>query len=174
MGIIAGIVALMGAIVFALVRLNSTADAAKGLAETVGEAHGLFRGWTWRRKLAPDKIAMINDARLAAAVMVVATAEHDGALTDKEQIWIHGEFRDTLGLSTNEASELMAHARFISKDVRDLDNCFRRLAPVIKKVCGPSERADLIRMLHGVLVIDSVSNDIERQAIETLTRNLRT
>lgn len=173
MGILAGIVALMGAIVFALVRLNAAADAAKGLAETAGEAHGLFRRWSWRRKLAPDQIAMIDDARLAAAVMLVAAAQSDGALTGNEQSWIIAECRSNLGLTHTQAVELFAHARFIAKDVRSLDDCFRRLTPLIKKSCRPSERADLIRMLQGVLELDNQPNALEKSSVEAFARNLR-
>jgi uncharacterized tellurite resistance protein B-like protein len=117
---------------------------------------------------------MVDDARLAAAVMVAATAQHDGAITAEEQTWIVGQFRDVLGLSTQQAGELLAHARFIAKDADNLDNCFRRMAPVIKKACGQSEKAELIGMLQGVLAINPMSSEIERQAVEMLTRNLRT
>jgi uncharacterized tellurite resistance protein B-like protein len=170
MGILAAVVAAMGVVIALLVRLNSAADAARGLAETAGDAHGLFRRWTWRRKLAIDQLAMVDDARVAAGVMLVTAAQQDGALTQRELAWIGSQLQDTLGLSAKVADELLAHARFIAKDVRDLDTCLRRLTPLVQKSCGPAERADLTAMLRLVIALEHPPGDIEAQAVERFAR----
>lgn len=172
MGILAAIVAAMGVVVTLLIRLNSAADAAKGLAETTGDAHGLFRRWKWRRKLAVDQLALVDDARVAAGVMLVATGQSDGALTQRELDWLMAQFQDTLGLKPQQAKDLLAHARFIAKDVLDLDTCFRRLTPLIQKQCGPAERADLARLLQAILSLDQPASDADRQSVERFVRVL--
>ena len=174
MGIIAGIVAAMGVIIAVLVRLNTAADAAKGLVESAGDAHGLFRRWKWRRQLANNQLAMVDDARIAAAVMVVTSAQHDGALTQRESDWITSQFQTMLGLTAVNAEALLSHARFIAKDAHDLDQCFRKLTPLIRANCGPVERAQLLDMLTAVMALEKPIEEPERQSIQRLAEKLRT
>ena len=174
MGFIAGIIAAMGVIIALLVRLNTAADAAKGLAETAGDAHGLFRRWKWRRQLANNQLAMVDDARVAAAVMVVTAAQHDGALTQRESDWIKSQFETTLGLTAANAEALLSHARFIARDAHDLDQCFRKLTPLIRSNCGPVERAQLLDMLSAVLALEKPIDEPERQSVQRLAEKLRT
>ena len=172
MAILAAVIAAMGVVIALLVRLNTAADAAKGLVETAGDAHGLFRRWKWRRTLAIDQLATVDDARVAAGVMLVTAAQTDGALTEREQAWLLAQFSDTLGLAPKTANDLFAHARFISKDVRDLDTCLRRLTPLIQTSCGAAERTDLITMLRTIITLDQPAGDLESAAVARFARAL--
>jgi uncharacterized tellurite resistance protein B-like protein len=172
MGILAAVVAAIGVVITLLIRLNMAADAAKGLAETTADTRGLFRRWKWRRKLAADQLAMVEDARVAVGVMLVAAAQNDGALTAREQEWLLAQFSETLGLSPKGAQELLAHARFIAKDAVDLDNCFRRLAPVIVKRCGPAERADCVRLLNAVISLEGPASVMDQHAVDRIASTL--
>jgi uncharacterized tellurite resistance protein B-like protein len=172
-GILAAVLAAMGVAIAVLIRLSMAADAAKGLAETAGDAQGLFRRWRWRRKLAVDQLAMVDDPRIAVAVMLVVAAQSDGALTATEQDYILGELRQTIGLSAKTADDVFAHARFIAKDVRDLDTCLRRLTALVQKSCGPSERADLVAMLTQIIALDHAPDPLDTQAVVRFAKVLQ-
>ncbi len=127
MAILGVIAALIGAVSFALWRLNSAADAVRNLSGAAEDAHGLWRRFTWRRKLAKDRLELIKDPREAAAGMLVAVAQMDGALTAGEQVALVAEFRKTFEMTEPQAQELLARSRWSVGEVRDLDRCLFKL-----------------------------------------------
>lgn len=162
------LLALLGAaatIGMILWRLNAAADAAKGLAETAGEARGLFRRWSWQRKFAGHPLDLIEDPREAAAALMVAIAQSDGAMTEAEQHTILAEMQRSFAASPQTAAELLAHARFLTREIVDPCTAVSRLSKVIVAKTTPDERADLIRMLEAVASTNGPAGDIERQAL---------
>src|SRR5262245_13155503 len=97
MHILVAIVSVLGVIGVVLWRLHMAAEAAKGLAETASDARGLFRRWRWQRKLASNPLDLIEDPREAAVAMMVAVAQSDGAMTDRERQVIVGEVGSRVG-----------------------------------------------------------------------------
>src|SRR5262249_22693896 len=85
MHILVAIVSALGIIGVILWRLHMAAEATKGLVETANDARGLFRRWRWQRKLASNPLDLIQDPREAAVAMMVAVAQSDGAMTDRER-----------------------------------------------------------------------------------------
>jgi uncharacterized tellurite resistance protein B-like protein len=172
MSILMGFLALMGTLGVILWRLNAAADAAKGLVETADDARGLFRRWKWRKKFADNPLDLIQDPREAAAAMMTALAQADGPLTDRERVVIVTEISRSFSVSAKQAEEFLAHARFLTRDVKDLDTCLRRLAPKIKSSCTPEEAMDLLAMLDKVANADAPAGTIETQALQRLKREL--
>jgi uncharacterized tellurite resistance protein B-like protein len=172
MSILMGLLALMGTLGVILWRLNAAADAAKGLAETADDARGLFRRWRWRKKFAENPLDLVQDPREAAAAMLTAIAQSDGQLTERERTVIVAEMSRSFSVSAKEAEDFLAHARFLTRDVQDLDTCFRRVLPKIQKACTPAEIADLLVMLGKVAAANGPAGMIEAQAIARLKHEL--
>lgn len=172
MAILGAIVGLLGAALFLLIRMNMAADAARGLADTADDARGLFRRWRWRRKLATDVLAEVDDPRLAAAAMMVGLAQADGAMTATERTVIEKSLTGSLGASAQAAGEMVAHARWLVRNMPDADEAFRKLTPVILKTCGPDEIRDLLSMLDCVASADGKPGEPEQQALDRLRRAL--
>ena len=172
MSILMGLLALMGTLGVILWRLNAAADAAKGLVETADDARGLFRRWKWRSKLAENPLDLIQDPREAAAAMMTALAQADGPLTERERTTIVAEMSRSFAIPQTQSEEFLAHARFLTRDVKDLDTCFRRLTPKIKNSCTPQEAIDLLAMLDKVAHAESPPGTIEAQALQRLKRAL--
>ncbi len=169
LGLILGVLA--GAVIW-LIRLNMAADAARDLTDTASDMKGLFRRWRWQKKLSVDHIAEITDPRIAATAMMVVLAQSDGAMTDAERKTILEHVTGPLGASEAQSEELLAHCRWLVRDLDDADNTFRRLTPVILKSCGKKEIAELLEMLASVAAADGKADDIELNAIERLRRAL--
>src|SRR5262245_38196752 len=91
MHILLALLAAAGAIGIILWRLHMATEAARGLTQAAEEAHGLFRRWKWRRKLAQDPLDLIQDRREAAVAMMIAVAQSDGAVTERERRTILAE-----------------------------------------------------------------------------------
>jgi uncharacterized tellurite resistance protein B-like protein len=173
MPIIAIIGAVLGAAVLILLRMQQAAHAARDIADAADEAGGLFRRWGWRRRQLRNPLDAVEDAREAAAVMMVAAAQSDGAITEREQAAIAAEMIRHFGATERQAAELLARARWLVRDRTDAGEVFRRLTPLIAKTCGPTERADLIGMLEAVAGADGRSDEMLAQDISHLAYNLR-
>ena len=98
MHIILGLVAILGAVGLVLWRLHMASEAAKGLAETASDVKGFLRKRKWQKKLANDPLQLVDDSRVAATIMMIALAQHDGAVTQAEQSAIIGQMMEKVYL----------------------------------------------------------------------------
>ena len=173
MHILVAIVGALGVVGVILWRLHMAAEAAKGLAETASDARGLFRRWRWRRQLARNPLDLIEDPREAAVAMMVALAQSDGAMTDRERHIILAELGTRIGATARQAEELLAHGRWLTRDVQDIDYCLDKLAPLIKRQCSPEQSRDVVEMLYAVASVEGHPGEIEGAAVARVQRALR-
>ena len=173
MHILAAVGAVLGVLLFILFRMHAAANAARDIAGAADEARGLFRRWGWRRKFAKHPLETIDDAREAAAAMMVAVAQADGAITERERAAITGEMMKHFGATQSQGEELLARARWLVRDRSDAGEVFRRLIPLIERTLGPTERSDLIGMLSNVADSDGKADEVVAQDIARLARTLR-
>jgi len=171
--ILAAIGAVLGVLLFILFRMQAAAHAARDIAGAADEARGLFRRWGWRRKFAKHPLETIDDAREAAAAMMVAVAQADGAITERERAAITSEMMKHFGATQSQGEELLARARWLVQDRSDAGEVFRRLIPLIERTLGPTERSDLIGMLSNVADSDGKADEVVAQDIARLARTLR-
>ena len=173
MHILAAIGAVLGVLIFVLFRMQQAANAARDIADAADDARGLFRRWGWRRKFAKNALDTVDDAREAAAAMMVVAAQSDGSITERERAAITSEMVRRFGATQQQADELFARARWLVQDRNDAGEVFRRLTPLIRRSCGPTERADLIDMLRAVAEADGRSDDVVMRDIAQFTHSLR-
>jgi len=173
MHILAALGAVLAVLLFVLFRMQQAANAARDVADAANEARGFFRRWVWRRKHAANPLDTIDDAREAATAMMVATAQADGSITERERLAITGEIRTRFGATHQQAEELLARARWLVQDRIDAGEVYRRLTPRILNTCGPTERSDLIAMLEAVAQADGKGDDVVTQDIARLAHNLK-
>lgn len=174
MSILLGILAAMGTLGVVLWRLHMAAEAAKGIAETANDARGLFRRWRWQKKFAADTLDLVSDPREAVVAMMVATAQYDGAMSERERLAILASITGVLGASATQAEELLAHARWLTRDSRDLDRCLMKLAPVLQRSCDAEQLADSVAMVRRVAEADGVPGEVIAMALQALSRKLGT
>ena len=150
MHIVATLIGLAGTAVFVLWRIYLITHAARELTDAASDARGLFRRWRWRKKANVNPLDTITDAREAAAAMVVAVAQCDGPLTERETEAIHGVFMKTFGSTSAQADELLSYGRWLVRDVVDTAEIFRRTAPLVERTCTAEQKRELIAMLTTV------------------------
>ncbi len=172
MHILGILLAAMGTVGIILWRLHMASEAARGLVETANDARGLMRRWGWQRKFAKDPLDLIQDPREAAVAIMVAVAQSDGAMTERERAAILEEAMRRFGASSKQAEDLLAHGRWITRDVRDPDNCIRKLAPILERHCAADQRADVIDMTARVASAEGQPGDIEERALVKLRQAL--
>jgi uncharacterized tellurite resistance protein B-like protein len=104
--------------------MQQAANAARDSADVANDARGLFRRWSWRRKHAKHPLDTIDDAREAAAAMMVATAQSDGGITERERLAITAEMTKRFGATPEQAEALLARARWLVQDRNDAGGFF--------------------------------------------------
>ncbi len=169
MAILGVIAALIGAVSFALWRLNSAADAVRNLSGAAEDAHGLWRRFMWRRRLASDRLELIKDPREAAAGMMVAVAQADGALTVREQAALIAEFRKTFEMTEPQAQELLAQARWTVGEVRDLDRCLFKLGQQLDL----EQKRDVQGLMERMVLADGAPGPALRASLDKYGRTLK-
>ena len=172
MHIVLGILAAVGVIAFWIMRANQAAQASRELGETVGDARGAVKRYLWRRRTEVDPIKQIEDPRLAAATMMVALAQSDSLLTDREKQVILAQLTERLEVGAREAEEMLAEARWLTKDLRDLDTFLRRLTGPVNQRCTRAEKLELIALLTAVSEAEGAASDLQREAIRRLDDGL--
>jgi uncharacterized tellurite resistance protein B-like protein len=105
--------------------------------------------------------------------MMVAVAQSDGSITERERAAITAEMVKRFGATQPQAEELFARARWAVQDRNDAAEVFRRLIPLVQRTCGPTERSDLIEMLGNVASVDGKTDVIITQDIARLAHSLR-
>jgi uncharacterized tellurite resistance protein B-like protein len=173
MHLIAILGAVLGVLLLVLLRMQQAAHAARDLADAADDARGLFRRWGWRRKQLHNPLDGVDDAREAAAAMMVAAAQSDGSITERERTAMAAEMSRRFGATLQQAEALIARARWLVQDRTDAGEVFRRLTPLIKRTCGPQEKSDLIEMLAAVAAADGGNDDVLSQDITRLAHALK-
>jgi uncharacterized tellurite resistance protein B-like protein len=164
--------AAFGAVGLILWRIKMAADATRDLAEAAHDARNFVRRTRWKSRQAAGRKPVPEDPRLAAAAMMAAIAETDGALSEAERAAILGEITMRFALSENDAEALLAEGRWLSKDAGDLASFLRHMDPPVRAVCSDQEQRDLITMLTAVAEAEGEADPIAAQAIDTLRRAL--
>jgi uncharacterized tellurite resistance protein B-like protein len=170
MHIVGLLLAALAGVGVLLWRLNAAADAANELADKAGDVRGFFRRRKWQQKLLSDPLSSVEDPRLAAAAMMVALAQNDGALTEREQGLICEEIAERFDCKPPQNEDMLAQARWIVSDQRDIDTTLRKMMAIVRNKCGPTEIKDVFEMLESVAGANGRVGDTERRAIDTLKR----
>jgi len=171
MHILAGLVSLLAVVSVIAYRLYLVSQAAQGLADMAGGVQKHIRKRRWQKKLG-DPLREIDDPRLAAAAMMVALAQSDSQLSEREEAVITAQMKARFDVDDTLAAELLAHARWLVRDVGEPENCFLKVRPIILKTCGPKERAELTQMMTAVAEAGS-DTDAQHATVGRLAHTLK-
>jgi uncharacterized tellurite resistance protein B-like protein len=172
MHIILGILAVLGAIAYFIIRANQVNQASREILETAVDAKALMRSSRWRRKAKTDPVRSVSDPRLAASAMMCAMAQSEGGLTERQQAEILALITRHFQLDGQAAEEMFAQGRWLASDVKELSSFLHRLAPVIADHCAEQERRELAEMLRTVAAVEGAPSDIQEDAIRNLQYRL--
>ena len=134
-------------------RVRMARDGAHEAAKLAQAAANLPRKMTFRYKASKNGIALIQDPREAAAIMMMEVARaRGGPLTEQQAGAIEQEIVHHFEFSPAEAEELSAHAAWVTNSAPPPAETMRRLSQLIVNASGlgPKEIIDLDAMLVAV------------------------
>lgn len=171
MHILAGLVSFLTIAGVVLWRLHLASQVAQDLADMAGGVQKHIRKRRWQKKLG-DPLREINDPRVAATAMMVALAQADNPLSEREEAVISAQIGSYFNADDTLTAELLAHARWLVRDVTEPENCFLKVRPIILDSCGPKERGELIDMMSAVAAAGS-DPETQRATVSRLAHTLR-
>ena len=172
MHILIGIVTAVVAIVFFIMRMQSAARAGAQLADTVTDVSRAMRRHRWEHRRDRNVLESVEDPRRAAAGMLCAVAEEEGAITEVQTGLIRQLMTERLEVPADDCEDFFTEARWLAGQAASLDVCLERLSVAIRANCTPDERADLLRMLRDVAGATSPASDTQKHAIGRLELKL--
>lgn len=174
MHILAGLftLATVAAVVVYRLYMISQSPLGRGVADAAGGVQKHLRRRAWQKKLG-DPLRDIDDPRLAATAMMTALAQSDGAISERQEQAIISQVQSRFDASAKVAGEMLAHARWLVRDVSEPETCFLKVRPLIQEHCGPRERAELVEMLSSIADVGR-DTESQRQAVDKLQRALKT
>lgn len=172
MHILIGILTVLGVIAFFIIRANQAGQAARELADTVGDVRRFGRRHSWNRVADRATLDLVDEPVLAAAAMMCAVAAAEGVLTERHSRTISSLIAARLGVGGRDGEELFAQGRWLAGQTPTLGVALDRLSVPITKHCDAAERADLIDMLRTVAKADGPPSAIQSDAIGNLARKL--
>lgn len=171
------IIAVVGLLVAALVwynRIKQAGHVAGEIKDAANDVRLAARRFGFKRRTNVHPIDALDDARLAAAGIVAATAQMD-SLWDKDMSdAMVQQAQSVFDVALDEAEEMVVFARWIAEQGGNPHETVRRMARRLKGLAGRDAKADTVQMIRGVSGRGGrgLSADAE-EAIETVERVLR-
>lgn len=174
MHIVLGILGVAGVVLFWIWRLRNTASAARDVVEVADDVRAAVRRFGYRRKANQNPLDGIEDARLAAAGIMAAFANMDGAFSREEITAIKDACRTAFGCEGAEAEQIGAYGRWlVQQSAGNMDEVIRRLARNLVNQLDHVEKHQLLDMVRDIASIEGGGlSDSQLDALERLQRQL--
>lgn len=128
----------------------------------------------FKRRSNVHPIDALDDARLAAAGIVAATAQMDRLWDQDMSDAMVQQVQSVFDVSVDEAEEMVVFARWIADQGGNPHEAVHRMARRLKGLAGRDAMVDTVQMIRGVSGRNGrmLSRDAE-EAIETVERVLK-
>lgn len=153
MHIVVGLLTILAAIAFWAWRIRAAREGAKEVVELAKTVANTPRRLAFRYKSGQNGLALIEDPREAAAIMLMEIALARGEpLTGRQSDIIEAEIRAHFNFSPTDAEDLAAHAAWVVRSAPPAEETMQRLSRLVVSApqLGPKEVVDLDTMLVAV------------------------
>ena len=173
MHIILGALAVIGTIVFFLIRTRNAANTARDLIGVADDMRAAVRRFGYSRKANQNPLDELDDPRLAAAGVLAAFARMDGSYTAAQISAIEAECANVFQASESDAAQITAYGRWLAQQSENMDEVVRRLAKSLNRLLDTIEKQQVLAMATRVASVEgSGPSDVQAYALETLKRQL--
>jgi len=160
------IVALLGILGFIAVwyyRLKTLRDAAQDGRKAIETVANLPRKMRFKNKSGKGGLAVVDDPREAAAILMLEIAQARGTLTEKQEAAIRGEIMHHFDFPEEDANALIAQAGWLSRNAGASHVVMSRMTDFVRQSPGmtPKELVDLDGMF--VTISEAEGNPTDAQ-----------
>lgn len=147
------LIALLGAIAaaaFWYYRVQAAKDMANDLVDAANDVRLAARRFGYMRRKNVHVADAVEDARVAAAGIVIAIAGHDSTVGEREISDLERQAQSKFNVDKAEAKELVTLARWVVDQCTSRDEAIRRLARRVRDLAGAEAAPDLAEMIDRV------------------------
>ncbi len=171
------LIAIAGLLVGALIwynRMKQAGHIAGELKDAANDVRLAARRFGFKRRSNVHPIDALDDARLAAAGIVAATAQMDSLWDQSMSDAMVQQAQSVFNVALDEAEETVVFARWIADQGSNPHEAVRWMTKRLKALAGRDAMADTVQMIRGVSGRGgrALSRDAE-EAIETVERVLK-
>ena len=168
MHIILGIIAIITAISVWYWRMQQVKGAAEELGKVAETAANLPRKLAFRYKSGKNGLALIEDPREAAAIMMMEVARARGEVTLSQKDVIAEEIMRHFEFTAGEADDLVTHAGWVSRDTPIPHAVMEKMSKLIvnSPALGPRQIVDMDGMLVAVSEADGLPTPEQMDLIQ--------
>lgn len=166
MHIVAGLVAVISAIAFFIIRAGMVASAGRELGDVATTALGAARRARFRRKATRSPLTQLEDPREGVVALMVAIAKTEGDITEKQMAIMSKIVTERLEFE--DPHEIIAHARWLTTDVTEPGLVVQRVSKYLVSACTPEQKSDIMEILNEVANITAAATPLQIQAIQKL------
>lgn len=174
MHILAGVLVIAGIALFWLWRIRTASILFREAVNALEEGILALRRLGFRRKVNRNPLDHVDDPRVAAAGILVAFANMDGALCQEEIAGIERVCRRAFSCSAEEARDLGIHGRWlIQNSEANMGEVIRRLTRCLAGRLDPAEKRQLAAMVEEIARIEGGQISPSQQAaLDQMVRQL--
>lgn len=165
------IVALLGLLGFVAVwywRLKMLREVAKDgrkIAETVGN---LPRKMRFKNKSGKGGLAVVDDPREAATILMLEIAQARGTLTEKQEAAIRGEVMHHFEFNEADANELISQSGWLSRNAGASHVVMSKMTDFIRKTAGMTNK-ELVDLDGMLVAVSEAEGDPTSSQLDLLT-----
>ena len=173
MHIVIGLAAIIGGIVFWVLRARMAANAASELADIAGTMAGAVRRFGFRRRHDMHPVDCIDDHTLAAGALTVAVLDLGAGQTDQTRTKHLVALQHYFAISRDEAEELLVMGQWMINECNGPGPATTRLAKRLMKLPGPHGLAAPLNVINDVASSTGGLTDTQSDTLHDLHRIFR-
>lgn len=170
MHIVGLLLAAIGGLAYWYFRYHQSREMIDDAVDMVGRAKGAYKRKKFRNKAEASVLASLDDPVQAVTVLLVGLAEAVTPMTNETEAGIKFLLEKTTG--TDNTDEHLAFAKWACREVPDLHQVIRRLAPLWNKMLDEHEKLEIVEMANQVIDLSGSPAPVQREAVFRLRREL--
>ncbi len=170
MHIVGLLLAAIGGLAFWYYRYKQSQEMIEDAVDMVGRAKGAYKRKKFRNKAEASVLASLDDPVQAVTVLLVGLAEAATPMTSETEAGIKSLLEETTG--TDEPDEHIAFAKWACREVPDLNQVIRRLAPLWNRMLDEHEKHEIVDMAQQVIDLSGSAAPVQKDAVFRLRREL--
>ena len=161
MHIIIGLLGIVVAAYFWMMRVRNAAEMAKTLAEVPGDIKAAARRFGFKRKLNAHAVDSVEDPKVAIAGIANSFIEMDTLPTQEQRQMLKLQVQSALDVSSDDAEELLVLGRWLANESGGPEAGIYRLSIRLHKIDASDGFRTLMGLLKNLLKDDWSEGQIE-------------
>ena len=172
MGFVAILMAAAAGLSLWIWRAQRMKEGAERAVEMADDVRAAVRRFGYKRRTDKSPLELVDDPRLAAAGVLIATARLDGDLSREQREAVEGACARTFQLDAGEAAEIVAYGRWLNQQ-GEAEEVARKLSRRLNELVEPPQRSEVLSLALGISAVEGgMASERQRSVLDALARTM--